>query len=291
VPSRLSITLIERHGKGCSNLYFLYLDESGIPNGWEDQNHFVLGGVAVHEGQVAKLASKIDDIQTSYFGPLQVPIEFHAGNMKSGNGRWRKILEKTREKMLDEVFDVICNAGFPNLVAFATALHISKAVDNETENIKVAFQDVCLRFNTFLMRQYKLGNPSKGLLIIDDAHRKHYKDLVNEFRRSGVKGAYIGNIVDIPYFSASQETRMLQLADFCAYAVYRYYEKKDSTYLDKMLSRFDRRDKYHPADGLKHMTKNQACDCMDCSWRRNVKTQQQPTLDHEPDAVEPFGPK
>jgi hypothetical protein len=270
-------------------LYFLYLDESGIPNGWEDQNHFVLGGVAVHEGQVGILASKIDDIQTSYFGSLQVPIEFHAGNMKSGNGRWRKIQEETRERMLTEVYEVINSAGFPNLVAFAAAIHISKAVDSETENIKLAFEDVCLRFNTFLVRLHKMGNPSKGLLIIDDAHKVHYKDLVNEFRQFGVKGAYIGNIVDIPYFSASKETRMLQLADFCAYAIYRYYEKNDSTYLDKIMSRFDRRDRFHPADGLKHMTKDLSCKCIACSWRRNVKSQQLPTLNHEPDAVEPFG--
>lgn len=272
-------------------MYFLYLDESGVPNGWQDQNHFILGGVAVHEGQVAGLANKLDDIQESYFGSLQIPIEFHAGDMKSGNGRWRKIQEETRERMLNEVYDVIGSAAFPTLVAFATALHISKAIDSETENIRATFEDVCLRFNTFLMRQHKWGNPNKGLLIIDDAHRKHYKDLINTFRRDGVKGTYIGNIVDIPYFSASQETRMLQLVDFCSYAVYRYYEKDDSTYLNKILSRFDRRDKFHPADGLKHMTKIFTCECLDCSWRRTAKPRQLPTLGQEPDAVEPFGTK
>jgi hypothetical protein len=141
------------------------------------------------------------------------------------------------------------------------------------------------------VRLHKSGTPSKGLLIIDKAHETHYKDLINEFRQFGVKGGYLGNIVDIPYFSASKDTRMLQLADFCAYAVYRYYDKSDYTYLDKIMSRFDRRDKFHPPDGLKHMTKDLSCKCVDCSWRRNVKHSQLPTSDDESNAVEPFGRK
>lgn len=273
-------------------MYFLYLDESGCPSGWQDQNHFVVGGVAVFEGYVDRLSEEIDDIQATYFDSITMPIEFHAGNMKSGDGqRWRHTKEETRAKMLEEVYDKIGNASFPNLVAFASALHISKATSNQTENIRAVFEDVCGRFNTFLVRQHHAGKSSKGLLIIDDAHREHYMDLIHEFRQSGMKSGYLGNVVDIPYFSASKETRMLQLADFCAYAVYRYYEKNDYTYLDMIISRFDRRDKFHPADGLKHMTKDLSCKCIDCSWRRNVKPRQLPTLDDESNAVEPFGLK
>ena len=273
-------------------MYFLYLDESGTPNGWQDQNHFVLGGVAVFEGYVDRLSEEIDRIQTTHFSSIKIPIEFHAGKMKSGDGqRWRHTKEETREKMLEEVYRTIGNASFPNLVAFATALHISKATDNQSENIRAAFEDVCCRFNTFLIRQHHAGKTSKGLLIIDDAHREHYVGLIHEFRRLGMKSGYMGNIVDIPYFSGSEQTRMLQLADFCAYAVYRYYEKNDDTYLNKILSRFDRRDKYHPADGLKHMTNDSSCKCVDCSWRRNVKPRQLETTDDEPNAIEPFGKK
>ena len=69
---------------------------------------------------------------------------------------------------------------------------------------------------------------------------------MNNIRKEGVKRSLpIHNIVDIPYFSASQDTRMLQLADFCVYAVYRYYEKDNPVYLNKILPRFDRRDLHH----------------------------------------------
>jgi len=269
-------------------MYFLYLDESGSPNGWQTQNHFVLGGVAIHEGQVAGLANKLDEIQTSYLGDLKVSIEFHAGDMKTGNKRWHDISKEIREKMMAEVYEVIANAQFPHLIAFASALHISKAVDSEPENLRTTFQDVCLKFNHFLVKTHKSGKPNKGLLIIDDAHKKHYQNLISAFRREGVKGTPIYNIVDIPYFSASQETRMLQLADFCVYAVYRYYEKGDSTYLDTILPQFDRRDKLH-VDGLRHVTKTLACACMACASRRDLRTQQQLLTSEDEDTIEPLG--
>lgn len=270
-------------------MYFLYLDESGVPNGWDNQNHFVMGGVAVFESYVDRLSNEIDDIQASHFGSITIPIEFHAGDIKSGNGKhWRNMREAERETILEEVYNKIGSSSFPNLVTFASALHISKAKSSQTENIRAVFEDVVGRFNTFLVRQYHANKPSKGLLIIDDAHREHYLDLIHEFRRSGIKSGYLGNIVDIPYFSASKETRMLQLADFCAYAVYRYYEKNDDTYLKRILGRFDKRDKFHSPDGLKHMTSVLSCKCIDCSWRRNIKRLPQQTLETQPDAVEPF---
>ena len=194
----------------------------------------------------------MDEIQTKYFGELKVPIEFHAGDMKTGNKRWHNVQPYTIEEIMSEVYDVIADAPFPTLVAFGNALHISKAENSESSNLKIAFQDVCSTFNKFLIRMHKLGNTNKGLLIIDDAHKSQFRDLINVFRREGVEGQPIHNIVDIPYFSASQDTRMIQLADFCVYAVYRYYEKADSSYIDKIQSRFNWRDPLH-ADGLKHV--------------------------------------
>ena len=40
-------------------MYILYIDESGDPYSWDEQNHFVLAGVAVHEGQVRNITSKL----------------------------------------------------------------------------------------------------------------------------------------------------------------------------------------------------------------------------------------
>lgn len=62
---------------------------------------------------------------------------------------------------------------------------------------------------------------------------------------------------------------MLQLADFVSNAVFRYYERNDTNHLDKIITKFDRRENGHPPDGLKHITKNH-CDCKACAWRQQT---------------------
>lgn len=248
-------------------MYILYLDESGDPNGWDNQDNFVMGGVAVFEGEVYALNKQLDEIQKSCFPGVSIPLAFHAAEIRSGRGRFRNMSPSEREILLGKVYDIIQFKKFPRLVAFATAIHISAAKSSE-QVLHDSFEDICQRFNTFLLRQYKLGHQDKGLLIIDKAHEDSYRHLVADFQGAGTQFGYIGNIVDIPYFAGRRDTRMLQLADFCAYAVYRYYESSmnDTSYFNKVLPRFDRRASGQPPDGLKHII-NQPCSCEACHWR------------------------
>jgi len=247
-------------------MYLLYLDESGEPNGWTSQRHFVLGGVAIHEGQVHRLTEEVDDVQARFFPGVQVTIPFHATEIRNGRGVFREWLPARRMQLLESMFQCISGAAFPNLIAFATAINVT-AAKTPDQVLHDTFQDVCQRFNTFLLRQFRQGFPTKGLLIIDRAHQDHYLRLIAQFRKWGTDYGYLDNIVDIPYFAGRHDTRMMQLADFCAYAVFDYYENGNRVNFDKISPRFDRRAPEHPADGLKHITREQ-CSCEACSWRR-----------------------
>ena len=249
-------------------MYVLYLDESGDPNGWSTrpQNHFVIGGIAVHEGQIHTLTSQLDQIQNDFFPGIRVPIAFHASDIRNGRDRFRQLLEADRVRLLDSVYSVLRNARFPNLIAFATAMHISCVVSAD-QVLHDTFGDVCMRFNTFLVRQYNAGYKDKGLLVIDQAHEESYRHLVADFQRSGTSHGYLGNVVDIPYFAGRRDTRMLQLADFCASAVYQHYEHNDSVHFHSVFDRFDRKlPRRQPPDGLKHLTRLQ-CACEACYGR------------------------
>ncbi len=250
-------------------MYVIYLDESGDPNSWQNQNNFVIAGVAVHEGQIWQLTQQIEKIQGHYFPGISIPIKMHANEIRGGKGRFRDLSEADRGQLLDEMYKVVSEARFPNLVAFATAIDIS-AVHTPEQALLDTFEDVAERVNMFLVRQFRRGHPDKGLLIVDRStySENRYMTLISESRRSGTTHGYLGNIVDIPYFSQSGDTRMLQLADFCAYAAYRHYESRDDEYFNRILPRFDRRAPSHPPDGLKHIVApGQSCDCVACSWR------------------------
>ncbi len=249
-------------------MYLLYLDESGTPDGWrsQDQKHFAIGGVAVHEGQVYGLTKQLDEIQERYFPGLRVSIVFHAADIRNGKDKFRTLSPTRRQELLNDLYQCILTTRFPNLIAFATVMHES-AAGSPDETLHDTFQDVCQRFNTFLVRQYNFGYKDKGVLVIDRAHEDRYRQLIADFRRHGTDHGYLGNVVDIPFFARSRDTRMIQFADLCAYAVFRYYESSDDTYFKNVLPHFDRRAPQHPPDGLKHITREQ-CDCIACGWRR-----------------------
>ena len=62
---------------------------------------------------------------------------------------------------------------------------------------------------------------------------------------------------------------MLQLADLCSYALFRHYEKNDSTYLNPIANLF-----FRNADGrmfgLKHITKKKPCACISCVTQKTI---------------------
>lgn len=244
-------------------MYLFYMDESGDPNGWNSQDNFVLGGVAVHEGQVRRLSRELSDVQERFFPGIAVPLEIHAQHIFSGKGRFRRLEPRQRSDLLDEALNVIAGAGFPNLVAFVSAIHVS-AVTSPRQALGDCLEDICQRFNTFLVRQFNAGYKDKGLLIMDRSGRDtRVRELMAEFERHGTSRGYLGNIVDVPHFADSSHTRMLQLADLLAFAGGRYFNANDDTFLVKVLPRIDRRSARGDRVGLKHIVgSGHRCSCM-----------------------------
>jgi hypothetical protein len=245
----------------------LYLDESGTPNGWQSQRNFVLGAVAIHEGQISQLSKQLDEVSRYYFPGRNFPIELHAEHINGGKQVFRELPPDQRTRLMRDIYSWIADVPFPKLVAFATCIHYSMVWDGD-QVLRDTLQDVCSRFNKFLTREFHKRR-NKGLLIIDEGRESEYRRLLADFKRTGTDyEGYLSNIIDIPYFARSLDSRMIQLADFVSYAVFQYYEHNDPQYIDRISLKFDRRAPQHPADGLKHMTSDRTCTCEACSWRR-----------------------
>jgi hypothetical protein len=243
------------------NVYLFYLDESGDPSGFDDADNFVLAGVAVHEGQVRRLSQQVDHLQREFFPDIHVPLEFHPQHIYAGKGRFRPIPKPQRVEMLRRVCNLMAAAGFPNLIAFASAIHVSSVADS-SQILRSCLEDICECFNAFLVRQYKAGFKDKGLLIMDRSGREsRVREIMADFERRGTKRGYLGNITDVPYFAESNHTRMLQLADSLAFAVGRYVNAADESYLAAIWNSFDSNQK-GKFIGLRHITSPSfSCKC------------------------------
>lgn len=248
-------------------MYLLYLDEAGDFNSWQNQNCSVLGGVAVHEGQLTRISALVERLQAKWFPGIGIPLEFHASAIRAGKDRFRSFSPADRARMLSDLYlyGILAEEQFPQLVAFATTIDVS-AVKTPSQALGDAFEDVCQRFNTFLVRGYSKGIKNKGMLIIDRSSYSEplYRDLISRFRSAGTRYGYLHNIVDIPLFTESHYTRFMQLADWVSWAAFRYHESGDPTYLNRIFPRFDRSSPAStPPDGFKHIYANSpACACL-----------------------------
>jgi Protein of unknown function (DUF3800) len=247
-------------------MYLLYVDESGNPEGPDDR-YFVLGGVAIFERQTFFVSQKLDMVQTNHFPGLP-PIEFHTEAIRSGKGFWRRVERSRKAAVLGEISMVIENAIRPGLVLFAVAVHKDAQLYGEAA-VRVATEYLCRRFDTFLMRRFhEADDPQRGMLVFAEGRFHQRSRLwVQEFRQLGTQWGVLRNLSDIPYFASPKETRLLQLADFVAHAVYLLYENRDATLIRPILPRFEERDGI--IHGLVHVSNNKpGCECPICASRR-----------------------
>ncbi len=249
-------------------MYLLYLDESGNENDPVDR-YFVLGGIALFERQTFFLVKAIEAIQDKYF-PNHQPIPFHASEIRSGRELWRKTTPETRQAVLQEICKAIECSPARGRVLFAAAVEKTKEVWGERA-VEKATEAVCRRFDVLLQRQFQEKNdPQRGLLIFSEGRfDARAKIWVRGFHQRGTSWGAINNLADIPYFAAMKESRLLQVADIVAHAVWLLFERRDPSLIKHLLPCFDAKDGV--LHGLVHLRAAPAdqCDCPACYTRRS----------------------
>lgn len=248
-------------------MHLLYIDESGNPDDPADR-FFVISGVAIFERTTFFLSKDLEALQTKHL-PNVPPVEFHASPMRAGKDFWRRIDRGIREAILADIGQVIANANYRGLHLFAAAVEKDATLHGE-EAIKLATEQVCSRFDTFLVRCFKeYDDPQRGLIIFAESHyQKRAKIWIRGFRELGTQWGILNNLSDIPYIASTRESRLLQLADYVAHAVFLLYERRNPTLIKPILGRFDQ--KQGTLHGLVHETKNKRdCECPACFSRRN----------------------
>jgi hypothetical protein len=138
--------------------------------------------------------------------------------------------------------------------------------------MELAFEDICSRFDIYLRRLRGDGDRQRGLLILDEStHETTLQSMARDFRTLGTRWGVIRNFAETPLFVDSRASRVVQLADHIAYAVFRRYNAGDAQYLFVMSSMLD------CVDGIVHglvhkRLNNPNCMCIACLSRRGRRT-------------------
>jgi hypothetical protein len=246
------------------SMYLLYLDDAGSPAN-PTEEYFVLGGVCVYEAQVEWFSRELDKLATPYDKNPE-DVEFHASTIFSRReAPWKGLTIDGARGLLKSILQVAA-CSYETARLFACAIHKKSYL--AADPVALAFEDLCQRFDYFLSRRRQQGDQQRGMIILDKTTREtSLQQLSREFRKVGTRWGSLKNIADTPFFVDSRASRLVQLADHVAYAVFRRYNTGDAQYMDIIASRFDEADGiYH---GLSHKHAGRfTCTCQGCLSRR-----------------------
>jgi hypothetical protein len=214
-------------------VYILYLDESGLH---AQAPTFVLGGVAVFEREVHWFSEDVEAIQHRYFPGHGSPVEFHVSQLRAPQGSipepFNALTVEQRRQLITDMYQIVRDRRG---IVFAAAIEKTWCREDPYER---AFEELTNRFDLFLRRQNALQATT----------------------------SQVRAIADVPFFVPAANTRLLQLADFCANAVHGRYNSGHTRDFDVIAPKVDREGtRVH---GMVHLSRNAECTCLACFGRQ-----------------------
>ena len=250
-------------------MYLLYLDESGTQS---NARHLVLAGVALHENSIYWVEEQVNNLQKKYFPATEEPIQFHATYLRvrdDGNppSPFNDLDEKTRSNLLRDLYQV-ANDMYGTLFAVV----VEKAfLDEGQDPYELALEDTLSRFEYFLRRGYReTQTRNKGMVVIAESqYRERLELLSRRLTLHGTRWVELNNLVDIPFFTLSRNSRLLQIADLIANTVYGRYEAGHTREFDRLMPKFDQEDS-GAIHGLAHLCRNRNACYLPCCMSRRI---------------------
>lgn len=249
-------------------MYLLYVDESGQPGGKRDA-YYVVGGVAVHEQDCYPLASALEALVAKSLPARWRDLELHASEMWAGRRDWAPVPRKDRLRLVRSVFDLLGQWKAPSGRVpkyFAVAVHKPSF---PSRVITRAHEELFSRFDEFLTRLHRAGQSHRSIVIADESsYEALLQTLVPQWKRVGARTGKLHSFADVPLYADSKASRLIQVADFVAWAVGHFYERGHTEWMQRLNHRFD-------ADGgiqhgMAHLVRGyRSCPCVACHSRAN----------------------
>lgn len=254
-------------------MYFFYFDESGsrdpsVGTSEKPKGHiYVLLALGMYERQWHSFDRSISDVKLELADCLRRDgsgsFELSDCEVKSNWLRYPKeraerspfldaLGDQGRKRLVDMYYSQLMDR---NAVIIAAVIDKRYLHDHFTEEIlhKKAYEFVLERIEMY-MREYH--DKHQALIVMDDTSKGLNRAVAMKhayFQREGNKHLDFRHIVEYPFFTASELSNGVQLADLLAYNVYRAFSQENMSYpyFQDTLPYFYRRKVETALDGLK----------------------------------------
>lgn len=256
-------------------MYSLYLDGSGTHGG---SPVFILAGVAAHEQDAYHLQQRFEAPLTNLpSGSDPRDFELHAAEIKNPNGAknsiWQGVPWPTRRRILGSSYQALrsyrCIDGANPCMFFGAV--VERSFPDYEER---AWEEVLHKFDEMLGRRGQAaGEHQRGIVIHDrSSTEKQVQNWADKWRQLSGRIGTLTHMTDVPFFSDSRASRLLQAADFVAWALWRYYgvRERDDRWIKPMWDKFDGGGAEGRLHGLIHVSRSfqqKNCDCPPCKAR------------------------
>ena len=254
-------------------MYLLYLDDSGSVKNMSER-YLILAGLIVPERSLYWLNTRMDELAAKV-SPCNPSIELHASEILRTRDKepWGNYSFEDKIRIVKSVLEIAKNEfdkGGIRILGCA----VEKAAAFDIDPMKLAFEDLCSRFNYFIQRKFSLfQEKDRGLIILDQSsYETSLQELAINFRKNGTQwNNKTSNLQEVPLFVNSKASRAIQLADHVAYALFRKYERNDEQYFKIIQGCFD--SDRGRIFGLAHKTQDHECTCPACMSKKYARTQ------------------
>ena len=221
-------------------MYFLFLDESGSPPKQDNAKgkYLVIGGVIIPEGAWHSVAREFRAATTKVNGELKWK---HFGTSNKNNSL-SHLEREERDKIRTDVFKVTTSRKSIKIICTVTSIEAAfrrPTIVDQDDIYYLTYKGVTERFQYFLQDAQRItGQPQYGMVISDHRMaeddrklRKRHHELIegNEQFTSNY-----ANIIETIFFSPSDASVGLRLADMVAGAVQRSFQNGENRFAESL---------------------------------------------------------
>ncbi|GAB4410428.1 MAG: hypothetical protein Kow00123_24050 [Anaerolineales bacterium] len=215
------------------NMYLFYVDESGQREYGRTTRYFALCGLGVPIESWHMLNLSMLNLKRAYFGKPAVEIKSSWLRYPDARQKWYldpyQISEDKLREFVERVYDELLNHRSLSLFGVVVdKVQMQRTYAAPQNPSPLAYHLIFERFQRFLETR---GEQSYGIVIfdkIDDtSFRTGYENLLTRqhlrYLEQGTDFVKIENIVEGLLFIPSAVNNFLQMADLCAYNIYRQF--------------------------------------------------------------------
>lgn len=247
-------------------MYLLYSDESGNVANPHDAA-FVVGGIAVHEDAVRPLAGEINNVLANFVGVKRAKgLEIHGSPLRRGRDGWESFSVAKRHALAHTLLELVVDWEHKGSESILEPFVVAIDRNHSQSPMETAYGELLFAFDRYLRHGRRQGEPHNGVLVADrctyertlaawvEVARARYRRPQQDARR-------LYALAETPFFVDSQSTRLMQLADLIAHAIFRAYNGGDWRWAETLLPALVGGDNRR----LVHLTSDQSCSCAACT--------------------------